>query len=360
MTSYARIRTNDRGASAVQIALIAVSVALVLLIAYAVFVVATGSEPEAGGSSSPSATASASASPSASATPTAPASWADVDPADLPAPVADPHPGEPPSHTWDPWIWPYVDASWDVDIWCQPNPAAAAEDFPVSDACLFQALYLVAPDGARFRLYSLRTDVGLGIEAKALDEHVVWIVRYFYEAAQTVQFDLLTGTASETWADAGFSNVSPTQNANGWFVFYEGTLADGRMLWEGSGYGEPLNGVFFRAPGGAITPSAISPSLGGGYDFAPDCVGVDTDVNLAIYTGYSYVSGQPVANWPARLLVHDLTTDTWNELTRLGPYGTPCHDDFNATATYYIGLANRVDQSGLFRYFFDGSPDQPA
>jgi hypothetical protein len=188
----------------------------------------------------------------------------------------------------------------------------------------------------------------------------VWITRNFYEASQTVQFDLVTGTASETWADAGFANVAPTENAEGWFVYPIATLADGRMMWEGSGYGAPLNGVFFRSPGGTVMPSAVSPNLAGGYEYEPECAGVDTDANVAIYVGYTYVEGEPIVNWPARLVVHNLVADTWTVQTRLGPYGSPCHDDFDVTADYYVGLANRVDQSGLFRYYFDGRPDAAA
>ncbi len=354
-------KRRDTGASSVMIALIAVASALVLLIGYAVVVAVTGSDPAPSASPSPSASATSSVEPSA--TPTEgglPATWAEVPAADRPPAIAAPRPGEPPAREWAPWILDYVGADWDVEIWGEPNPAWDG-DSPSAppDRYLYQALYLVAPDGDRFRIYVLRTDIGLGIEAKALDEHIVWITRYFYEASQTVQFDLETGTASETWADTGFANANPTQNADGWFVYYLATLTDGRMLWEGSGYGEPLNGVFFRAPGGVITPSGVNPNLSGGMDFAPDCVGVDTADSVAIYVGHTYASGQPVSDWPARLVVHNLASDTWTINTRLGPYGTPCHDDFDVAASYYVGLANRTDQSGLYRYYFDGSPDQP-
>ena len=353
---------RDSGVNSIKVALIAVASALVLVAGYAVFLVAKDSGADSTPSASgPSPSASLSASPSASPSATLPATWADVPAADRPPAVTNPRPGEPAAREWAPWVWDYFGSDWDVEIWGEPNPAWTG-DSPETppDRYLFQALYLVAPDGDRFRLYTLRTDVGLSIEAKALDERIVWIERYFYEASQTVQFDLVSGTASETWADAGFANANPAQNANGWFVYYVDTLADGRMLWEGAGYGEPLNGVFFRAPGGVITPSGVNPNLAGGMDYPPDCVGVDTDANVAIYVGHTYASGQPVANWPARLVVHNLATDTWTVQTRLGPYGTPCHDDFDVAAGYYIGLANRADQSGLYRYYFDGSPDQPV
>lgn len=353
---------RDTGASTIKIALIAVSAALALLVGYAIVVAATGSDPGPSATAgSPSASGDPSLEPSASPTSSDTLAWSELPAADRPPAIANPRPGEPSAREWAPWVWDYVGSDWDVEIWGEPNPAwnGDSPDTP-PDRYLYQALYLVAPDGEHLRLYLLRTDVGLGIEAKALDERLVWITRYFYEASQTVEFDLVTGTASETWADAGFANVSPTQNANGWFVYHSATLADGRMMWEGGGYGEPLNGVFFRAPGGAITPSAVSPNLGGGLDNAPFCLAVDTDANVAIYEGYAYAEGEPVANWPARLVVHNLVADTWTVQTRLGPYGTPCHDDFDVTADYYVGLANRADQSGLYRYYFDGRPDQAA
>ncbi len=362
----ARTRGSDAGISAVAIALIAASAALVIVAGYIVFASLGGSDPDptstVAASPSASATTSAEPSPSASTSPTSvlAASWVDVPAGDRPALVADPHPGEPAARQWETWVWDYVDDGWDVEIWGQPDPAAANSDDPDAHPYLYQALYLVAPDGDRFRLYALGTDNQSVIEAKALDERIVWIDRYFYEASQTVQFDLRTGTVSESWADAGFANASPTANAGGWFVYYVATLDDGRMLWEGSGFGAPLNGVFFRSPGGAITPSAVNPHLDADTEFGPVCLGADTNSNIAIYEGYAYAAGQPVANWPARLVVQNLATDTWTVLTRNGPYGTPCHDDFSATSEYYIGLANRTDQTGLYRYYYDGRPDQPA
>ncbi len=352
--------SRDRGFTSVQIALMVAGALLVLLAAYAIILAVggSGSDPEA----SPTATGTVSASPTSGPTPsetgTPAAAWADVPAADRPPVIANPRPGEPAAREWAPWVWDYVGTDWGVGIWGEPGPGYNSDD-PDAAQYLYQALYLVAPDGDWFRLYQLRTDVGLGVEATALDEHIVWITRYFYEADQTVQFDLDTGTASETWADAGFANAPPARNADGWFVNYVATLADGRMMWEGSGFGAPLNGVFFRSPGGAITPSTINPTLAGSGEDAPVCVGVDTAASVAIYEGYSYVEGQPVANWPARLLVQNLANDTWTVQTRLGPYGTPCQDDFAVTADYYVGLATRVDQSGLYRYYFDGRPDQP-
>ncbi len=352
---------RDGGLTSIQIAFIAVAVALLLVIGYAVYAATSGGgDPTASSSPTASSTSSAepSSGPSASETAGVPATWADVDPADLPAMVADPQPGEPPARAWAGWIASYVDATWDFETWGKDNPSYT--DYGSGDPFLYQALYVVAPTGERFRVHVLPNDVNAQIAVTAPDEGVAWVIYYGYEEFQTVQYTLATDTIDTTWAHDGFTNVSATDNQNGWFVDYLATLSDGRMMWEGGGFGGPINGVFFRAPGGAITASAINPNLGGGYEYAPYCVGVATNVNLAIYEGYTFAEGQPVANWPARLLIHDLATDTWQVRTRLGPYGSPCHDDFSATATYYIGYANRVDQMGLFRYYFDGSPDQPA
>ena len=350
---------NDAGLAAVQIALMVAIAALVGIIIFAIItLVGGGSDDDPTPSVSPTTSAVAST-PIATATDTAgpglPATWAEVAAEDLPSTYAL-RAGEPNARSWDDSLWRYVDGDWDVEIWGDPAPDA--EPYTDDDQYLYQALYLVSPDGMRFKAYNLRTDIGLYVEATAMDELVVWIGRVYWEATQTVEFNLTAGTASETWATAGFSNVTAADNEDGWFVYHVDTLADGRMVWEGSGFGEPLNGVFFRAPGGVITSSAVSPNLRAGFDYAPFCVGLDVANEIAIYEGYTYAEGQPIANWPARLVIHDLGDDTWSELTRLGPYGSPCHDDFDVTATYYVGLANRVDQSGLYRYYFDGSPDQ--
>jgi len=348
---------TDAGLTSLQIAFIAVGSALVLLVGYVIFLLVTGSEGDSGtptpttGSASPGATTD----PSPTATTPAYADWADVPPGNRPPFVAG-RSGEPAAREWADWVWDLIDDAWDVEVWCDPNPGY--EPFTeTGDACLYQALYLVAPDLERVRIYELRTDVMLGIEATAMDEQIVWISRYYYESVQTVQFNLADGTVDENWAHDGFTNVTAPYNQEGWFVFHSGTLPSGRMVWEGSGYAEPLRGVFFRDPGGAITPSNLSSNFGGAAG-EPYCLGLDPDAGIAIYESYEYAEGQPIANWPAELVKHNVLADTWTTQSRLGPYGSPCHDDFEVTSAYYVGLANRVDQSGLYRYFFDGSPDQ--
>jgi hypothetical protein len=352
-----RRNRTDAGLTSLQIAVIAASAALLALVVYLVATLVFGDSKGAPvtPSESPSGGASASASPTVTPGPT---SWADVASEDRP-PFLPGRPGEPTAREWAPWVLDLIDETWGVEIWCDPNPASnpdAPED-QTSDRCLYQALYVVAPDGERLRIYELRTDILLGIEATAMDERVVWIARYFYEAQQTVELDLATGTGDESWAHDGFSNVSAESNQDGWFVYYADTLPDGRMIWSGSDYGTPLNGVFFRDSGGLITPSSLSPNFFGDAG-EPWCVGVDPDAGVAIYESYEFAEGEPVANWPARLVKHDLQTDTWTIINRLGPYGEPCHDAFEVTPTYYVGQANRADQQGLYRYYFDGSADQ--
>jgi len=355
-----RLTRTDAGLTSLQIAFIAVGAALVLLVGYVIFFLVSGGSGGDSGTPTPTGSASpgATTGPSPTATTPAYADWGDVPPGDRPPFIAG-RSGEPAAREWAPWVLDLVDDTWDAEIWCDPNPATNTDAPPdqTADRCLYQALYLDAPDGEKVRVFELRTDLWLTIAATAMDEGIIWIDRLYYESIQTVEFDLSSGTVDENWAHDGFTNVTAPYNQEGWFVFHSGTLSDGTMVWEGSGYAEPLHGVFFRAPGGAITPSAISPHFGGTAG-EPYCLGVDPDDAIAIYESYEYAEGQPVANWPATLVKHDLQADTWTTQSRLGPYGTPCHDDFDLTPTYYVGLANRVDQSGLYRYFFDGSPDQ--
>lgn len=278
--------------------------------------------------------------------------WVALPEAERPPMATGQDPREPAARVMEPWVWDYVDDGWSVEVASEVDPWEGTVANP------FQAIFLKAPDGDYLRLFTLRTDIGISVVRFLPEERIVFLYRVYYEETQTVEFDLVTGTVREDWAAPGFSNVTNADyNKQGWFVYFEGTLPDGRDVWSGSGYGEPLNGVFFRAPGGAITPSDINPALAAeGYDFQPYCMGVDPVAAVAIYTANGYLEG-PVSTWPARLLVHDLVADTWSETERTGPYPAPCTEEFYVGDGFYVGYQSTVDQEGLFRAYFDGRPD---
>ncbi len=355
VTMRLRGQDSDTGISNILWAIIALVIAIILLLIYALVAsLGSSSSPEPTESETATPTVSVTGGPSPAETTGVVENWSDVPPADRPPAVASPQPGEPAALQFEIWVWDLVDSGWDVEIWRNDNPAYVGGFDPVEPPHLHQAIYLVAPDGTWLKLYSLRTDVTLTISEKALDERLVWIQRLFWEEAQVVEFSLVAGTASESWSNTGFSNVAPITNQEGWFVVHDSTLSSGRQVWYGLGYAAPLNGVFFRDSGGPAVASGINPSLGAMEYY---CMRVDPSAGIAIYEGYEFNAG-PIATWQARLLVHDISADTWIQHDRLGPFGTPCHDDFVVTNDYYIGDANRVDQVGLHRYYFDGRPDE--
>jgi len=301
-------------------------------------------------------TAGPTAEPSASASDEPPpATWADVPASDLPPLVAGQDPREPQAHDMQTWIWDYVDDTWSLDVVRAINNQYDPEPVQIADP--FQTLFLVSPDGEYFRLFDLRTDIGIYVAHFSPSDRLGFLMRAFYEESQTVQMDLVSGAVSETWAAPGFP-ASDTSHAAGWFVAYKATLPDGREVWAGEGYGSPITGVFFRTPGGGVSPSAINSTLAAGV--AGDgyyCMGIDAEDSTAVYDTQIYE--WTTDTWTSHFIVHYLTSDTWVYTGRMGFMPTACHDDFDVTPTYWVGLGNSVAQSGLYRVYFDGSPDQP-
>jgi hypothetical protein len=262
---------------------------------------------------------------------------------------------EPTAREMQSWVWDYVDDTWSLDIVRAIDDQYDPEPVPVVNP--FQTLFLVSPDGEYFRLFDLRTDIGIYVEFFSPSDRLGFLNRVFYEEFQVVQMDLVSGAVSETWAAPGFP-ATDTGHADGWFVNYNATLPDGREVWTGEGYGSPIVGVFFRTPGGGITSSAIGPTLragvaGEGYY----CMGIDVADSTAVYDAQIYE--WTTDTWSAHFIVHYLTSDTWAYTGRVGFMPTACHPNFDVTATYWVGLGTSVEQSGLYRVYLDGSPDQP-
>jgi hypothetical protein len=258
-------------------------------------------------------------------------------------------------------VWDYVDDSWSLEIVREINGDVDQPDPPIADP--FQTLFLVAPDGDYLRLFDLRTDIPVFVEHFSSTERLGFLTRLFYaEERQTVQFDLVTGKASETWAASGFAADDVTHR-DGWFVGYEATLPDGREVWSGFGYGAPITGVFFRKPGAGITPSEVGSALRAaqlvGYDYEGyTCMGIDVEDAIAVYSAVYYA--WETESFTSSFVVHDLGSDTWTQADRVGLLPTACHEEFDVTTDYWVGAGDSVDQQGLFRVYFDGRPDEPV
>lgn len=308
-----------------------------------------GPGPSASASGSPGPTPSTSIEPSLSPGDR----WAALSEDDRPPYVTGQDLREPQARDMAEWVWDYVDDTWSLEVFREINNEFDMPDPPVENP--IQTLFLVAPDGDRFRLFDLRTDIPIVVEHFSPSDHLAFLLRGFYEDSQTVQLDLVSGTVSETWAADGFP-ADDTSHRAGWFVFYEGTLGDGREVWTGQGYAIPTEGVFFRTPFGGVTPSAISPVLSGLGEDGYGCIGIDADDEVAIYTANHYA--WETDTWTASWIVHDLAADTWTQGARAGFIPESCHPGFDVTTEYWIGLANNIDAQGLYRVYFDGRPDE--
>jgi hypothetical protein len=252
------------------------------------------------------------------------------------------------------WVWDYVDDSWSLEIVREIDNQYDPEPVPVVDP--FQTLFLVSPDGDYLRLFELRIDIYVGVMHFSPSERLAFLIRYFYEDSQVVQFDLVSGVVNETWAASGFP-TEDTSHAAGWFVQYEATLPDGREVWDGFGYGTPIEGVIFRTPGGGVVPSAIGPTLRTADGDGFFCMGIDVEDATAVYSAQNYA--WETETWTASFIVHDLVADTWTQVDRDGFMPTSCHEGFDVTPDYWVGLGNSVEQEGLYRVYIDGRPDEP-
>lgn len=286
-------------------------------------------------------------------------SWADLTEDERPPMLTNQDPREPHAREMQDWVWDYVDDSWSLEIVREINGDVDQPDPLVVDP--IQTLFLVAPDGDYLRLYDLRVDIPVLVQHFSAVDRLGFLTRVFYaEDLQTVQFNLLTGDASETWAASAFA-ADDTSHRDGWFVLYEATLSDGREVWTGSGYGYPITGVFFRTPGEGITASGVAAALraaqgGGNGDEGFWCLGIDVEDATAVYSATNYAWETEV--WRSSFLVHDLAADTWSQTDRAGFLPTACHEAFDVTPDHWVGLGDSVEQQGLFRVYFDGRPDQ--
>lgn len=163
---------------------------------------------------SPTPTASASVTPSFNASPAPLPSWPAINATpleglDLGSRTQPQSVEEPGSYPVTDTIWQAAGPGWGLYVWRSADRAQ-------------QNLYLVSPEGERFLLYRLRTDITIDVQHWDPSSAQSWLKRTFDDGSmQTIQFDMRRGVSTEDWID-GFDKVSAS---------YLTTLRDGRDLW---------------------------------------------------------------------------------------------------------------------------------
>lgn len=294
-------------------------------------------ESSADPSSSPPAPASSE--PSSSPSPSeVTATWP---PAELEALTpADPvDEGEPTAYEAPEWLWDWVDDSWSTAIYSTLEFTHPDGESPGFEGV--QWLYLLAPDGAAFRI----ADLGDAANATIVDwdpgHRKAWLhLQGFSEERDVAEVDLLTGAVdTDDFTDGAGPRRAVENESLALDILPRVVAPDGARLWVdidplGSG---SAGAVWYDPSTGDWTASAINDVL---FDIAearherregdprtPTYVHasawMDLESQRAIYVSLDGGDLEEGEVQTYAVIDHDLATDTWVSTTIDGPDSTP-------------------------------------
>lgn len=228
---------------------------------------------------------------------------------------------EPESHLMAPWVWELIDQDWGLVV-VQIGSGDGSQTLNEK-----QVMFLVAPDGIHFRLYSeFRNDYNLEVLTWDPDSLQAWIVRAGRPGVQpVVQFDVRENRNVPDWSGTAVPGTNSTSDGVG-DVYPLGVHDDGRELWIAEDQSGLVTGVFWRIDGHTFRSSLISDEIrrqrvqgfsdSGGLDGW-----IDVESATAVYRGVFRVDGRIRDEvW----ILHDLATDDYRRVSPRLPSGADC------------------------------------
>ncbi|MFW7414842.1 hypothetical protein [Demequina sp. SO4-18] len=246
MTATRRERARRTAAAAVLTAM--TSLALVAC---------QGSDPEPATTPTPAPTPAETQSPASSASPS-PTTWppAELEATPRAAPVDD---GEPAAYEAPAWLWEWVDDSWSTAIYSTVELVNDADGAPAFEGV--QWLYLLAPDGAAFRIADLGNDANATIVDWDPSHAKAWLYfQGFGESWAVAEADLETGRLDAgDFTDGAGPRGTVAGGGLSQDVLPRDAAPDGTRLWSAvSPFGGVGGTVWYSPHTGTWEPSAVN------------------------------------------------------------------------------------------------------